>query len=165
VAGVRLDMLGRGFALVDTPPFDDRLSDQLRRRRTTLRAGDSRWWKFPQLARYGCWLEALLRRALPEEAISLAALEFRHERAGLVDEEVDGLHADGSYIRSARCRAGAGGDRLLVRAGPGASGAGGRLPPGCPGASAGPGRCAARARGKKVRRAARRQPANPQEPP
>jgi hypothetical protein len=28
------------------------------------------------------------------------ALEFRHERPGAVDKEVDKLHADGSYIRS-----------------------------------------------------------------
>ena len=47
-----------------------------------------------------CWLEGLLGAALPEEAVSLASLEFRHEPAGLEDPEVDRLHADGSYIRS-----------------------------------------------------------------
>jgi hypothetical protein len=42
----------------------------------------------------------LLGQALPEEAVSLAALEYRHEQAGFLDPEVDRLHADGSYIRS-----------------------------------------------------------------
>ena len=45
-------------------------------------------------------MEGLLGAALPEEAVSLASLEFRHEPAGLEDPEVDRLHADGSYIRS-----------------------------------------------------------------
>jgi hypothetical protein len=98
---VRQDMLERGFALVDTPSLpDDCLSPRTKRSRTTLRSGDKKWWRFPPLARYGCWLEELLGQSLPEEAVCLVSLEFRHERAGLVDQQVDGLHADGSYIRS-----------------------------------------------------------------
>jgi hypothetical protein len=45
-------------------------------------------------------LEALLAEALPEEAVSLDSLEFRHEPAGSEDRTVDRLHADGSYVRS-----------------------------------------------------------------
>jgi hypothetical protein len=101
VGDVRLGMSGRGFALVGTPPFfDEGLFLRLKRRRTALPWHSKRWWQFPQLARYGCWLEGLLREALPEESVSLAALEFRHEPAGSVDREVDGLHADGGYVRS-----------------------------------------------------------------
>ena len=66
-----------------------------------LRADGKRWWKYPPLARYACWLEGLLSDALPEEAVALVALEFRHEPAGSVDEQVDRLHADGSYLRTA----------------------------------------------------------------
>jgi hypothetical protein len=99
--GVRLDMLGRGFALVHTPRFlDDDLFRRLRTSRMVLPFHCPRWWKFPQLARYGCWLEGLLERALPEESLALVALEFRHEPAGMVDPETDRLHADGSYLRS-----------------------------------------------------------------
>jgi hypothetical protein len=98
---VRLDMLGRGFALVETPSFfDDVLFLRLTRQRTVLRFHSKRWWKYPQLARYACWLERLLHEALPEEGVSLLSLEFRHEPEGFEDPEVDGLHADGSYIRS-----------------------------------------------------------------
>jgi hypothetical protein len=94
-------MSGRGFTLVDTPRFfDDDLFLRLRRRRTVLPFHSPRWRKFPQLARYGCWLESLLDRALPEESLSLTALEFRHEDAGSVDADVDRLHADGSYVRT-----------------------------------------------------------------
>lgn len=94
-------MMGCGFALVETPPFfaDGRLL-RLRKRRTVLPSDDRRWRRFPQLARYACWLEALLEEALPEEAVSLASLEFRHEPADVVDHQVDRLHADGSYLRS-----------------------------------------------------------------
>jgi hypothetical protein len=98
---VRLDLLERGFTLVTAPPvFEDRLLPRLRRRRTVLPAQDRRWWQFPPLARYAYWLEELLRQALPEEAIALAALEFRHEPAGSEDGDVDRLHADGSYLRA-----------------------------------------------------------------
>jgi len=94
-------MSGRGFALVDTPPFfADDLLLRLKRTRTALPFHDKRWWQFPQLAHYGCWLEGLLGQVLPQEAVSLASLEFRHEPAGSEDQEVDRLHADGSYIRS-----------------------------------------------------------------
>jgi hypothetical protein len=58
------------------------------------------WRRFPELARYACWLEALLAAALPEESAPLAVLEHRHEQAGYADAEVDRLHADGSYVRS-----------------------------------------------------------------
>jgi hypothetical protein len=94
-------MAGRGFTLLDTPPFfDDDLFLRLKRRRMVLPAGCKRWWKYPPLARYACWLEGLLSDALPEEAVALVALEFRHEPAGSVDEQVDRLHADGSYLRT-----------------------------------------------------------------
>src|SRR5262245_51830246 len=98
---VRLEMLERGFSFVDTPCFlDDDLFHRLRRSKTVLPFHSKRWWKYPQLARYGCWLERLLGEGLPEESVSLAALEFRHEPDGSTDQEVDRLHADGSYIRS-----------------------------------------------------------------
>ena len=98
---VRLEMLERGFSLVDTPSFlDDGLFRRLKRSKTVLPFHSKRWWNYPQLARYGCWLEEFLRAALPEESVSLAALEFRHEPAGCTDQEVDRLHADGSYIRT-----------------------------------------------------------------
>lgn len=98
---MRREMLERGFTLLDTPPFfDDGLFRTLKKSRLTLLVSSKRWWKFAPLARYGCWLEELLGRALPEEAVSLTTLEYRHERAGLVNEEVDGWHADGSYLRT-----------------------------------------------------------------
>ena len=94
-------MAERGFTLVNTPHFfDNGLFLKLKKSFTVRPFHGQRWWKCPQLARYGCWLEHLLVAALPDECLSLAALEFRHEFAGHVDEEVDGLHADGSYIRS-----------------------------------------------------------------
>jgi hypothetical protein len=100
-------MLERGFSLMDTPPFiDDGLFRWLKRSKTVLPFHSRRWWKYPQLARYGCWLERLLSEALPEESVSLTALEFRHESAGSTDQEVDRLHADGSYIRSVFTRYG-----------------------------------------------------------
>jgi hypothetical protein len=65
-----------------------------------LEANSRGWWKFPQLALYGRWLERLLREALPEESLGLTDLDFRHEPAGAEDKVVDRLHADGSYLRS-----------------------------------------------------------------
>src|SRR5262245_66486136 len=101
VSRVRLEMLDRRFSLVDTPSFfEDGLFRGLKRSKTVLPFHSKRWWKYPQLARSGCWLERLLGEAIPEESVSLAALEFRHEPAGSEDQEVDRLHADGSYIRS-----------------------------------------------------------------
>lgn len=98
---VRQQMLGRGFSLVKTPRFfDGGEPARLRSRRTVLPFCDARWWKCPELARYACWLERLLLTALPEEPGLLASLEFRHEPADSVDEQVDRLHADGSYLRS-----------------------------------------------------------------
>ncbi len=94
-------MSERGFALVDAPSFvDDDLLLRLRRTRTVLALPSKRWRQLPQLAQYACWLEELLGEALAEEALSLAALEFRHEPAGHADPEVDRLHADGSYLRT-----------------------------------------------------------------
>jgi hypothetical protein len=94
-------MLAPGFALVRTPAFFDAdLFLRLKRGRTVLPPDSKRWWKFPQLARYACWLEQLLAEALPEEGVYLVSLEHRHEPAGSEDREVDRLHADGSYIRS-----------------------------------------------------------------
>jgi hypothetical protein len=99
--GVRREMLGRGFTLVNTPPFfDDGLFLRLGRSTAVLPFHSKRWEKLPQLARYACWLEELLGKALPEEGVSLAGLEFRNEEAGFAHREVDRLHADGSYIRS-----------------------------------------------------------------
>jgi hypothetical protein len=101
LADVRLEMLEHGFSLVDAPlVVDDRLLLQLKRRRTVMAFHARRWLKFPQLARYACWLEWLLGETLPEEAVSLAELDFRHEDAGSADEVVDKLHVDGSYIRT-----------------------------------------------------------------
>jgi hypothetical protein len=94
-------MTGQGFALVYVPWFfDDDLFLRLRRRQTVLSFHCPRWRQLPQLARYACWLESVLTGALPEEAVSLAALEFRHEDAGSADAVVDHLHADGSYVRA-----------------------------------------------------------------
>jgi hypothetical protein len=100
-AGVRQDMLGRGFALVRTPPFfDDRLFLRLGKITTVLSPHGKRWGRSPELARYGCWLEELLARALPEEPVCLATLELRREATGARDPDVNRLHADGSYIRA-----------------------------------------------------------------
>jgi hypothetical protein len=94
-------MLSRGFTLVNTPRFfDDEPLFRQKRCNVVLNSNCTRWWKFPQLARYGRWLERLLREALAEESLCLKALEFRHERAGLEIMEIDRLHADGSYLRS-----------------------------------------------------------------
>lgn len=101
ISHARLEMAGPGFALIGTPSFfDGELGNRLRRCRTTLRYHDKRWRRFPQLARYGCWLEELLSRAMPDEGVALTALEFRREPAGSIDEEVDRLHADGGYVRT-----------------------------------------------------------------
>jgi hypothetical protein len=101
IGSVRLDMLVRGFSLVSTPSFfDDDLFPRLTRRKTVLSYHAKRWWKYPQLARYACWLERLLNGALPEEHLALAYLEFRNEPAGYTEFIVDRLHVDGSYIRS-----------------------------------------------------------------
>lgn len=101
IGEVRQAMLRPGFALVQAPLlFNDR---QLRRLKdSTSLVSDYRngWRRCPSLTRYGSWLERLLGEALPEEAVRLAALEFRHEPAGTEDEEVDRLHVDGSYIRA-----------------------------------------------------------------
>jgi hypothetical protein len=94
-------MQGRGFSPVATPPFFDKGPTLgLKERRMVLVPRGPRWPKHPQLAAYGGWLERLLGESLPEESLSLASLEFRHEPAGSEDEEVDRLHADGSYLRS-----------------------------------------------------------------
>jgi hypothetical protein len=101
VGGVRLEMLGRGFTLVKTPRFfDEGLYLRLERGTTVLPFDSKRWDRLPQLARYVCWLEELLERALPEESLSLTALEVRQEPAGSEDQETDRWHADGSYLRS-----------------------------------------------------------------
>jgi hypothetical protein len=98
---MRLEMSERGFTLVDTPSFfDDGRFRRIKSSMTLLPSQGILWWKFPQLARYGCWLERLLGTTLPEEPLALAALEFRHEPAGTEAEEVDRLHADGSYLRA-----------------------------------------------------------------
>jgi hypothetical protein len=61
---------------------------------------DKRWGRFPELARYACWLEGMLSEALPEEDVTLSSLEFRREPHEREDPEVDRLQADGSYLRS-----------------------------------------------------------------
>jgi hypothetical protein len=101
VGAVRREMLEQGFTLVNTPSFfDDDLFLRLPNSKTVLPFHSKRWWKLPQLARYACWLEELLGQALPEEAVSLAALEYRHEEAGSEDRLTERLHADGSYVRT-----------------------------------------------------------------
>jgi hypothetical protein len=100
IGAVRLGMVGRGFALVTTPRF---FGDGLLRFKKSVSLWpfhSCRWGKFPELARYGRWLELLLNRALPEELVSLADVGFRYEPAGAVSKDVDILHADGYYIRS-----------------------------------------------------------------
>jgi hypothetical protein len=98
---VRWEMNDRGFTLVSTPRFcDESLHRRFKWGRTVLTCDSDRWGKYPQLARYASWLEGLLNLALPEEEISLDALEYRREQAGAVDPETDRLHADGSYIRT-----------------------------------------------------------------
>jgi len=98
---VRLEMLERGFSLLATPWFFELdLLVKSKGRTTVLRYDSKRWWTFPQLARYACWLESLLGKSLPEESLALTVLELRHEPAGSEDKTVDRLHADGSYIRT-----------------------------------------------------------------
>jgi hypothetical protein len=98
---IRLEMLERGLALVETPRFfDGGLFPDGERSRTVWASYGHQWWKFPRLAEYGRWLERLLGQALPEESLALAGLEFRQEPAGTEHKEVDRLHADGSYLRS-----------------------------------------------------------------
>jgi hypothetical protein len=93
--------------MLPSPALDrDELVRKLLRGRTVLSSHSNRWGNFPELAGYACWLEELLGLALPEEAVALASLEFRHEPAGLVDPEVDRLHADGSYLRAVYTLAG-----------------------------------------------------------
>jgi len=94
-------MLERGFTLLDTPQFFELgLALNLKGRTTELASDCKRWWRYPHLARYACWLETFLGRALPEESLGLTVLELRHEPAGSEDKTVDVLHADGSYLRS-----------------------------------------------------------------
>jgi len=97
---VRLEMLERGFSLVGTPGFLDLGSSLGQKKSLMLPFRSKLWWKYPQLAQYGCRLESLVGDALPEESLRLTALELRRERAGYEDKTVDTLHADGSYIRS-----------------------------------------------------------------
>jgi hypothetical protein len=101
VGAVWREMLGHGFALVDTPPFfgDGRFL-RCKKGKAALAFHCDRWRRFPELVRYSCWLEWLLGEALPEEPVALARLEVRREPAGFTDAEVDRLHADGSYIRA-----------------------------------------------------------------
>jgi hypothetical protein len=101
VAGVRLEMLGRGFSLVDTPRvMHDALLLAWQSKQVVPTLNLTHWWKYPLLEQYARWLAELLGKVLPSEPVSLAGLDLRHEPAGFVDNEVDRLHADGSYIRS-----------------------------------------------------------------
>jgi hypothetical protein len=98
---VRREMMSPGFTIVKVPLcFDERALAQLQGRRTVLPLRDRRWRRFPDLVRYAHWLEDLLARALPDEAVAFVNLEFRREPDGSVDADVDRLHADGSYVRS-----------------------------------------------------------------
>jgi hypothetical protein len=97
----RAAMLRPGFCLVRSPWFfNERLLQRLPRRRLLLRVQDKLRQRYPELAHYGAWLAQLLLLALPEEEARLVTLEYRYEPAGSEDEEVDRLHADGSYIRA-----------------------------------------------------------------
>ena len=52
IDSARLELLSRGFTLVDSPPlFDDGLFPRLKRSKTVLPFHSKRWWKYPQLAR------------------------------------------------------------------------------------------------------------------
>lgn len=99
-ARVRLEMSGRGFALVDTPPFEVESFPGPRRSVTLEPFHGRRSGSLPALERYGRWLERLVIQALPDELLALAALEYRCEPAGSSNRGVDLLHADGSYLRS-----------------------------------------------------------------
>ena len=93
--------MGRGFSLVDTPPFfGDGLPSVLVSTGWCYRSKTSVGGRSPELARYTFWLETILVEALPEESLCMTSVEFRHEPAGLEDREVDRLHADGSYLHS-----------------------------------------------------------------
>jgi hypothetical protein len=100
VTQVRSEMMTRGFTLLRVPMSPDNLHPGRINKSILLSFHTKRWWKFPQWARYACWLERLLLDALPQESARLVSLELRQETAGCVDQEVDGWHADGSYIRS-----------------------------------------------------------------
>jgi hypothetical protein len=94
-------MTDPGFVVVDTTRFFERRPFCAPGPGpTSLPFHAKQWRRFPELARYACWLEALLAAALPEESAPLAVLEYRHEQAGFADAEVDRLHADGSYVRA-----------------------------------------------------------------
>ncbi len=98
---VRREMLGRGFSLVETPSFShESLQNRWNQRSSLLLFSSKHWMKYPHLARYACWLEDLVTRALPEEKLSFIGLEFRREPAGHVNREVDRLHADAAYLRA-----------------------------------------------------------------
>ena len=98
---LRLDMMGRGFALVPTPAvFDADTPPRQNFGTVVLHARSKGWWKFPQLSAYTRTLERLLSHALPAESLGLVNLELRHEPAGEEDKTVDSLHVDGSYLRS-----------------------------------------------------------------
>jgi hypothetical protein len=101
VASVRREMLERGFSLVDMPPLlDGGRFPELKKKKMVMTCDCMRWWQFPQLAVHACWLESLVSEALPEESVSLVALDYRYEQASFEDRTVDRLHADGSYVRS-----------------------------------------------------------------
>jgi hypothetical protein len=97
---VRQEMTEKGFSLVRAPHVSDASRFLPTNKSVSLSLRSKVWWKYPQLAIYGSWLESLLKLALPEESVRFTALEFRKEAAGYEDETVDKLHADGSYIRS-----------------------------------------------------------------
>jgi hypothetical protein len=101
VSRARREMLGRGFALVDTPlEFESGMARERKSVRIILASNSKHWWKFPQLEVYANRLERLLGAALPDETLALADLELRYEPAGAEDKEVDRLHVDGAYLRS-----------------------------------------------------------------
>lgn len=98
---LRTELLEKGFALLPTPRLHvDEALPRGKKDRILAPFFSRRSERFPELARYGRWLDSLLRQALPEECLGLDTLEYRFERAKLVIDEVDKLHADGGYIRS-----------------------------------------------------------------
>jgi hypothetical protein len=99
VGTTRLEMLERGFTLVETPRFFRGNRLLATKNSMMLKLPDCKR-RFPELARYGGWLQRLLQDALSEERVSLGILEFRYEAIDHADKLVDRLHADGSYIRS-----------------------------------------------------------------
>jgi hypothetical protein len=98
-------MLERGFTLLKTPKAVHDVLLPALKRSVTVRSLEGQ--RFPGLPCYGAWVQWLLQMLLPEERICLTTLEYRYEPANHADEQIDRLHADGAYLRSAYTLSGA----------------------------------------------------------